>query len=77
MFITIISFILRYINKTNKMKKTKTGLHIDVKGKRIEVYTKKELEKMEEEAQTQLDFIVAVSICALLITIGFIIGLSV
>ena len=77
MFITIISFILRYINKTNKMKKTKTGLHIDVKGKRIEVYTKKELEKMEERVQTQLDFIVAVSICALLITIGFIIGLSV
>ena len=59
------------------MKKTKTGLHIDVKGKRIEVYTNKELEKMEEEAQTQLDFIVAVSICALLITLGFIIGLSV
>ena len=28
------------------MKKTKTGLHIDVKGKRIEVYTKKELEKI-------------------------------
>ena len=30
------------------MKKTKTGLHIDVKGKRIEVYTNKELEKLEE-----------------------------
>jgi hypothetical protein len=59
------------------MKKTKTGLHIDVKGKRIEVYTKKELEKMEERVQTQLDFIVAVSICALWITLGFIIGISV
>jgi len=59
------------------MKKTKTGLHIDVKGKRIDVYTKKELEKLEEEAQTKVDFIIVVAIAALLITIGFIIGLSV
>ena len=27
------------------MKKTKTGLHIDVKGKRIEVYTKRDLKQ--------------------------------
>jgi len=59
------------------MKKTKTGLHIDVKGKRIEVYTKKELEKIEEEAQTKVDFIIFVALAGLLITIGFIIGLSV
>lgn len=59
------------------MKKTKTGLHIDVKGKRIDVYTKKELEKLEEEAQTKVDFIIVVAFAALLITIGFIIGLSV
>lgn len=59
------------------MKKTKTGLHIDVKGKRIEVYTKKELEKIEEEAQTKLDFIIFFALAGLLITIGFIIGLSV
>ena len=39
------------------MKKTKTGLHIDVKGKRIEVYTKKELEKLESEANEKLDFV--------------------
>tara|TARA_R110000787_G_scaffold90648_2_gene191286 strand:- start:1511 stop:1690 length:180 start_codon:yes stop_codon:yes gene_type:complete len=59
------------------MKKTKTGLHIDVKGKRIEVYTKKELEKIEKDAQTQVDFIIFVALAGLLITIGFIIGLSV
>ena len=59
------------------MKKTKTGLHIDVKGKRIEVYTKKELEKIEEEAQTKVDFIIFFALACLLITIGFIIGLSV
>ena len=44
------------------MKKTKTGLHIDVKGKRIEVYTKKELEKLEEQIQlsfeTPIDYMV-------------------
>jgi len=59
------------------MKKTKTGLHIDVKGKRIEVYTKKELDKLEEEAQTKLDFLLIISLVGSLITIGFIIGLSV
>ena len=59
------------------MKKTKTGLHIDVKGKRIEVYTKKELEKIEQETQTQNDFIMFVALAGLLITIGFIIGLSI
>ena len=59
------------------MKKTKTGLHIDVKGKRIEVYTKKELEKLEAEANKRLDFVVVIALAVCLITIGFIIGLSV
>ena len=59
------------------MKKTKTGFHIDVKGKRIEVYTKKELEKLESEANERLDFVVVISLAVCLITIGFIIGLSV
>ena len=59
------------------MKKTKTGLHIDVKGKRIEVYTKKELEKLESEAEERLDFVVVIALAVCLITIGFIIGLSV
>ena len=59
------------------MKKTKTGLHIDVKGKRIEVYTKKELEKLEAEADERLDFVIVISLAVCLIAIGFIIGLSV
>ncbi len=59
------------------MKKTKTGLHIDVKGKRIEVYTKKELEKLESEAVERLDFVVVIALAVCLIAIGFIIGLSV
>ena len=59
------------------MKKTKTGLHIDVKGKRIEVYTKKELEKLEAEANERLDFVIVISLAVCLIAIGFIIGLSV
>jgi len=59
------------------MKKTKTGLHIDVKGKRIEVYTKKELEKLEQEAQTKLDLLIVFSISILLLSIGVIIGMSI
>ena len=59
------------------MKTTKTGLHIDVKGKRIEVYTKKELEKLEEEAQTRLDVLLVIGLSFCLIALGFIIGLSV
>ena len=59
------------------MKKTKTGLHINVKGKRIEVYTKKELEKLEQEAQTKLDLLVVFSLSILLLSIGVIIGMSI
>ena len=59
------------------MKKTKTGLHIDVKGKRIEVYTKKELEKLEAEADERLDFVVVISLAVCLIAIGLIIGLAI
>ena len=59
------------------MKKTKTGLHIDVKSKRIEVYTKKELEKLEAEANERLDFVVVIALSVCLITIGLIIGLAI
>jgi hypothetical protein len=59
------------------MKKTKTGLHIDVKGNRIEVYTKKELERLEEQAQTRLDILLVIALSFCLITLGFIIGISV
>ena len=33
--------------KLNKMKKTKTGLHIQTRKNRIEVYTKAELKQKE------------------------------
>jgi len=59
------------------MKNTKTGLHIDVKGKRIEVYTKKELEKLEQEAQTKLDLLIVFSLSILLLSIGVVIGMSI
>ena len=59
------------------MKKTKTGLHIDVKGKRIEVYNKKELEKLQAKDDERLDFVVVIALAVCLIAIGFIIGLSV
>ena len=59
------------------MKKTKTGLHIDVKGKRIDVYTNKELEKLEEDAQAKLDLLIVFSLAILLLGIGVIIGMAI
>ncbi len=59
------------------MTKTKTGLHINVKGKRIEVYTKKELEKLEEDAQAKLDLLIVFSISILLLGIGVVIGMAI
>ena len=70
---------MRYINKTNIMKKTKTGLHIDVKGNRIEVYTKRDLKQREIELQNKRELIITASLIALaslLVTLGFIIGIS-
>ena len=70
---------MRYINKTNKMKKTKTGLHIDVKGKRIEVYTKRDLKQRDIELQNKRELIITASLivlASLLVTLGFIIGIS-
>ena len=40
------------------MKKTKTGLHIDVKGKRIEVYTNRDLQEKERREQEYKNLIV-------------------
>ena len=62
------------------MKKTKTGLHIDVKGNRIEVYTKRDLKQKEIELQNKRELIITASLIALaslLVTLGFIVGLSV
>jgi hypothetical protein len=62
------------------MKKTKTGLHIETRKNRIEVYTKKDLQQRDEELNEQRELIImasAVASAILLVTLGFIFGLSV
>ena len=59
------------------MKKTKTGLHIQTRKKRIEVYTQKELERQEQERQEARAFIIRMAIllfASLTFVLGFIIG---
>ena len=58
------------------MKKTKTGLHIDVKNKRIKVYTEKELQKIREREMMRDDVVIIFTIAGLLLSIGVIIGAS-
>jgi len=58
------------------MKKTKTGLHIDVKDKRIEVYTEKELQKKREQEMLRDDIVIVLTLAGLLLSIGVIIGAS-
>jgi len=62
--------------KPNKMKKTKTGLHIDVKEKRIKVYTEKELQKIREREMMRDDVVIVFTLAGLLICLGVIIGAS-
>ena len=62
------------------MKKTKTGLHIETRKNRIEVYTKKDLQQREKELSEQRELIIMasiVSLAILLVTLGFIFGLSI
>lgn len=71
---------MRYINKTNIMKKTKTGLHIETRKNRIEVYTKKELQEKERKQQEYRNLIITGSILILgllLFTLGLIMGSSI
>jgi hypothetical protein len=59
------------------MKKTKTGLHIQTRKNRIEVYTKKELEQQEQERKEARAFIIRMAIflfASLTFVLGFIIG---
>lgn len=59
------------------MKKTKTGLHIQTRKNRIEVYTQKELERQEQERQEARAFIIRMAIllfASLTFVLGFIIG---
>ncbi len=60
------------------MKKTKTGLHIQTRKNRIEVYTQKELEKQEQEKQEARVYIIRLSIilfATVTFILGFIVGL--
>ena len=62
------------------MKTTKTGLHIETRKNRIEVYTKADLQKREKELKEQRGLIKLAAIIGLAITLvalGFIFGLSV
>ncbi len=59
------------------MKKTKTGLHIQTRKNRIEVYTQKELERQEQERKKARAFIIRMAIllfASLTFVLGFIIG---
>lgn len=61
------------------MKTTKTGLHIQTRKNRIEVYTQKELEQQEQERQETRAFIIRTAImlfAALSFVLGFILGSS-
>lgn len=59
------------------MKKTKTGLHIETRKNRIEVYTKKDLLEKERKEQEYRNLIITGSILLLgilIFTLGLIIG---
>ena len=61
------------------MKKTKTGLHIQTRKNRIEVYTQKELEQKEQERKEARTFIIRTAIVLLIglwFVLGFILGVA-
>lgn len=60
-----------------KQMKTKTGLTIIHDGNRVNVYTQKEIEQLDKKNDYDNDVIIVLTLSALLITIGLIIGLSV
>lgn len=62
------------------MKKTKTGLHIETRKNRIEVYTKKDLREKEQYLKQARSFIITGTVLLLgllLFMIGFITGASI
>tara|TARA_B110000977_G_scaffold31334_1_gene41479 strand:+ start:87 stop:275 length:189 start_codon:yes stop_codon:yes gene_type:complete len=59
------------------LKKTPTGLHINKKGKRIEVYTPKEIEEFRERKDSNADLIIAFTLSGLLLMIGILIVMSI
>ena len=61
------------------MKKTKTGLHIQTRKNRIEVYTQKELDAQELKKERQREIIIQGAIIfmlALCVAFGYLIGSS-
>lgn len=59
------------------MKKTKTGLHIQTRKNRIEVYTQKELDALELKRERQREIIIQGAIIfmlALCVAFGYLIG---
>ena len=59
------------------MKKTKTGLHIETRKNRIEVYTKKELRERQQYEREARNFIITGTILlfgVLLFALGLMIG---
>lgn len=61
------------------MKKTKTGLHIETRKNRIEVYTKSDLKRREEERKKARQFIinaVIIFLASATFVIGFLLGTS-
>lgn len=62
------------------MKKTKTGLHIQTRKNRIEVYTQKELEEQERKLMKHRDTIMQLILILMFLgvaVVGFLIGTSV
>ncbi len=61
------------------MKKTKTGLHIETRKNRIEVYTQKELEEQERRLMRHRDTIMQLILFFMFLgcgVLGFILGIS-
>ena len=59
------------------MKKTKTGLHIETRKNRIEVYTKKELRERQQYEREARNFIITGTVLLfgiLLFALGLMIG---
>jgi len=61
------------------MKKTKTGLHIETRKNRIQVYTQKELEEQERRLMRHRDTIMQLILFFMFLgcgVLGFILGIS-
>lgn len=59
------------------MKKTKTGLHIETRKNRIEVYTQKEIDALELKRENQRQRILqgaVIFMLALCVAFGYLIG---